>query len=142
MVGGWGRLRQLFQRTWQWNVWKSSGSAQAGRLHRILGLAPSTSTSPPAHCSWHASRIYPVHRLLQSQPTSPLLSQRALYSDDLHKGLLIRRWKTEDNGEEDKKLGLVARFKKLWKQYWYIVLPVHLVTSLGWFGGFYMLSAR
>jgi hypothetical protein len=43
---------------------------------------------------------------------------------------------------EPPKLGLFARFKLLWKQYWYIVLPVHVVTSISWFGSFYYLAAR
>lgn len=45
--------------------------------------------------------------------------------------------------EEDmKKLGLFARFKKMYKEYWYVLLPAHLVTSAVWFGSFYYLSTR
>lgn len=40
------------------------------------------------------------------------------------------------------KLGLVARFKLMYKQYWYVLLPVHVVTSTGWLVGFYYLSRR
>lgn len=42
--------------------------------------------------------------------------------------------------EELEKLGLFARFKKMYKEYWYVLLPVHVVTSCGWLGGFYYLS--
>ncbi|XP_059616922.1 uncharacterized protein C18orf19 homolog A [Phlebotomus argentipes] len=42
--------------------------------------------------------------------------------------------------EPPKKEGLVARFKKMYKEYWYVLLPVHIVTSTGWLGGFYYLS--
>lgn len=42
----------------------------------------------------------------------------------------------------DQKLGLFARFKKMYKEYWYVLLPVHVVTSAGWLGGFYYLSLR
>lgn len=44
--------------------------------------------------------------------------------------------------EPEEKLGLFARFKQMSKQYWYVLLPVHVVTSCFWFGGFYYLSSR
>lgn len=44
--------------------------------------------------------------------------------------------------EEDKKLGLFARFKKMAKEYWYVLIPVHLFTSAFWFGGFFYMSKR
>jgi hypothetical protein len=44
--------------------------------------------------------------------------------------------------EPEKKLGLVARFKKMYKEYWYVLLPVHVVTSAAWLGGFYYVSKR
>ena len=40
----------------------------------------------------------------------------------------------------DKKLGLIARFKKMTKEYWYVLIPVHCFTSCFWFGGFYYAS--
>lgn len=44
--------------------------------------------------------------------------------------------------EPEEKLSLTAKFKKMWKDYWYVLLPVHLVTSSIWLGGFYYLSTR
>ncbi|XP_054728034.1 protein FAM210A [Anastrepha obliqua] len=41
---------------------------------------------------------------------------------------------------EASKLGLFAKFKLMYKKYWYVLIPVHVVTSIGWFGGFYYLS--
>lgn len=43
---------------------------------------------------------------------------------------------------EMEKLGLFARFKKMYKEYWYVLLPVHCVTSACWLGGFYYVSKR
>ena len=37
---------------------------------------------------------------------------------------------------------LYQRFKLLWKQYWYIVLPVHLASSALWFALFYYAAKR
>lgn len=44
--------------------------------------------------------------------------------------------------EDISKLGLFKRFKALYKQYWYVMLPVHIVTSTGWMVGFYYMSQR
>lgn len=44
--------------------------------------------------------------------------------------------------EGTEKLGLFARFKKMYKEYWYVLLPVHCITSAGWLGGFYYVSVR
>lgn len=41
------------------------------------------------------------------------------------------------NLQETAKLGLFARFKKMYKEYWYVLVPVHCVTSVFWLGGFY-----
>jgi len=38
---------------------------------------------------------------------------------------------------DDRKLSLWQRFKKMYKEYWYVLVPVHVVTSIGWFGSFY-----
>jgi len=35
------------------------------------------------------------------------------------------------------KQSLFQRFKSMYKDYWYVLVPVHVVTSLGWIGGFY-----
>lgn len=43
---------------------------------------------------------------------------------------------------EEGKLSLFQKFKVLWKNYWYVMLPVHVVTSAFWFGGFYYLVSR
>jgi hypothetical protein len=44
--------------------------------------------------------------------------------------------------EETSKPTLVARFKQMYKDYWYVLVPVHLVTSACWIGGFYYLAKR
>lgn len=48
----------------------------------------------------------------------------------------------EQKNEETKKLSLFQRFKEMYKKYWYVMVPVHLVTSAAWFGGFYYLAKR
>lgn len=38
-------------------------------------------------------------------------------------------------------LSIFQRFKNMAKKYWYIVLPVHLVTSALWLGSFYFIAS-
>lgn len=42
----------------------------------------------------------------------------------------------------DKSTGLVQRFKKTFKQYGKVMIPVHLVTSSVWFGSFYYAAMK
>lgn len=48
----------------------------------------------------------------------------------------------EPNTAEAQKLSLLQRFKQMYRDYWYVLVPVHLITSLGWFAGFYYLAKR
>lgn len=47
-----------------------------------------------------------------------------------------------DVQEIEEKLSLTAKFKKMYKEYWYVLLPVHIFTSTFWFAGFYYMSTR
>ncbi|KAK7886817.1 hypothetical protein WMY93_026438 [Mugilogobius chulae] len=43
---------------------------------------------------------------------------------------------------QDKSMGLFQRFKKTFKQYGKVMIPVHLVTSSVWFGTFYYAAMK
>lgn len=43
---------------------------------------------------------------------------------------------------QDKSISLVQRFKKTFKQYGKVMIPVHLVTSTVWFGSFYYAAMK
>lgn len=47
-----------------------------------------------------------------------------------------------DPFSKESKLSLFAKFKLMYKKYWYVLIPVHVITSLGWMGLFYYLSKR
>ncbi|XP_030068437.1 protein FAM210A [Microcaecilia unicolor] len=49
---------------------------------------------------------------------------------------------TEADPLLDKSIGLVQRFKKTFKQYGKVLIPVHLVTSAFWFGSFYYAAMK
>lgn len=46
------------------------------------------------------------------------------------------------NNDGDKKLSIFQRFKLMYKEYWYVLLPVHIGTSACWLGGFYYMAIR
>uniref|UniRef100_A0A131X7X2 Putative conserved plasma membrane protein n=1 Tax=Hyalomma excavatum TaxID=257692 RepID=A0A131X7X2_9ACAR len=46
--------------------------------------------------------------------------------------------KNEEVVEE--KLNIFQRYKKMFKEYWYVMLPVHIATSIVWFGSFFYLA--
>jgi len=93
--------------------------------------------------------------------SSPLRSQTRLYADidrsnrgekrpidekdgkDARKPDIAKDLSSTAQVEEidDSKLSLTQRFKKMLKQYWYVIVPVHAVTYVGWFGLFYAISA-
>ena len=33
----------------------------------------------------------------------------------------------------------MQKFKKMFKDYWYVLIPVHVATSIVWYGGFYVM---
>jgi hypothetical protein len=49
---------------------------------------------------------------------------------------------TGQSTETVAKPSLMARFKAMYRDYYYVLIPVHVVTSLGWFGAFYHTSQR
>lgn len=42
----------------------------------------------------------------------------------------------------EKPPSLLQRFKQMYRDYWYVLVPVHLVTSACWFSSFYYLAKR
>lgn len=47
-----------------------------------------------------------------------------------------------DDLEKPKELTLVQRFKTMARNYWYVLLPVHVVSSTIFFGSFYYAASR
>nr|XP_018904298.1 PREDICTED: uncharacterized protein C18orf19 homolog A [Bemisia tabaci] len=41
----------------------------------------------------------------------------------------------------EEKMSLYQRFKHMYKNYWYVLIPVHVVTSIGWGGMFYYIAS-
>jgi len=47
--------------------------------------------------------------------------------------------KADDDGNSKDKVSIGKRFKQMLKDYWYVLVPVHVATSAVWFGGFYVM---
>lgn len=47
---------------------------------------------------------------------------------------------SEESVQPEEKLSVFKRYKKMLKEYWYVLIPVHVATSLIWFGSFYYLA--
>lgn len=82
------------------------------------------------------AKISNVKQLFFQKP-NVLVTSCIKYSDI---GQEQKQPKTEEIKNEVK-LSKWQQLKKLYKEYWYIVVPVHLVTSVGWYGGFYYLAS-
>merc|ERR1711973_320249 len=46
---------------------------------------------------------------------------------------------SKPSSEEQPKVGIIARYKQMMGDYWYVLIPVHVATSVVWFGGFYLM---
>lgn len=46
------------------------------------------------------------------------------------------------NANDEKPLTLYGKFKKMAREYWYVLIPVHAFTSVFWIGGFYYASLK
>ena len=61
------------------------------------------------------------------------------YSLPLATTTILRAYSTEHNDKPpETNPGIVKRFKQMFKDYWYVLLPVHVATSAVWLGGFYL----
>lgn len=75
----------------------------------------------------------PKHQQLQKEPQSSSTPQTQ--QDQIEEA-------AEVDPLQDKSIGLFQRFKKTFKQYGKVMIPVHLVTSSVWFGTFYYAAMK
>lgn len=106
------------------------------------------SLTKPVH--WHVGRNYPIRVL-----SSGICFKNTFYYEPMTETkqvdfLSVRKCTTKCPGSsgkppqepEEKKPGLVQRFRQMYKDYWYVLLPVHMCTSAIWFGSFYYAVRR
>ncbi|ROJ29243.1 hypothetical protein DPX16_13687 [Anabarilius grahami] len=72
-------------------------------------------------------------------PPQSLAGTEGLYKPDTGSEL---QSKGDVDPLQDKSIGLFQRFKKTFKQYGKVMVPVHIVTSTVWFGSFYYAAMK
>lgn len=79
--------------------------------------------------------------LLRQVSVSPYLNTVKPSVETEKKSVESQGTKSKDDGNPTDdpvaKPSLFQRFKQMSKDYWYVLIPVHIITSAGWFGGFY-----
>ncbi|CAH1183279.1 unnamed protein product [Phaedon cochleariae] len=76
------------------------------------------------------SKDYEYRHILSTIKYDYIRCYSALPNDD----------KDRELEKETKKLSIFQKFKQMYRDYWYVLLPVHIVTSSVWFGGFYYMA--
>ncbi|XP_045901882.1 uncharacterized protein C18orf19 homolog B [Micropterus dolomieu] len=99
--------------------------------HRLL-LPPPTGRSWLSTSASSKAVHQPKHQPPQEEPQSSSTPQTQQTQPDA----------AEVDPLQDKSSGLVQRFKKTFKQYGKVMIPVHLLTSSVWFGTFYYAAMK
>lgn len=101
--------------------------------------------TPVSPSNWTIStRLHSLHHpVLFFNPSRQISAIRCLATTSSTR---IRFTSTVSENESKEKLpeklSIFQRFKRMYKEYWYVLLPVHLVTSSVWFALFYYASKR
>lgn len=101
----------------------------------------------PPSCSRTAQRLHPpiqqcwkhARWLSSSSALCSPASQKNTSSDHLVNSAPVQ---DDPDPLQDKSIGLIQRFKKTFKQYGKVMIPVHLLTSTVWFGTFYYAAMK
>lgn len=103
------------------------------RFKEYSSLTSVQACGSPIYCvnQYNFKKSYVKHDCLQTNYAKISCVKYYSTKNDRNNGL------TE---ESSKKLTLFQKFKNMYRDYWYVLVPVHLVTSAAWFGGFYYLA--
>lgn len=84
----------------------------------------------------------PVEEETPLDPPQSLAGTEGLYKADPRSVETAPENKGDVDPLQDKSIGLFQRFKKTFKQYGKVMVPVHIVTSTVWFGSFYYAAMK
>jgi len=115
----------------------------AGNIVQQLPYSPSA-VAPVPLWTYPDNTLKDCHvRLYSTRPPTPpaktdengneMKLSNSTKTDDVEAAL-----KPEENKEE--KLSIIKRFKLMYKQYWYVLIPVHVITSCVWYGSFFIAA--
>lgn len=111
----------------------------------LLQIRPSSSVShttqmlvPSAHSCW--KHVISSPQCLSTSAASFCPAPRHNSSRD--HAVDAAPGQDESDPLQDRSIGLMQRFKKTFKQYGKVMIPVHMVTSSVWFGTFYYAAMK
>jgi hypothetical protein len=111
-------------------------SFEKDHVQTITGLLLGNRTSTKSLVYQQTNLFHISHINFLAQKVSNSNDSKTLQSKSDEKNSVV----DEKEAQDEKPLGLVAKFKKMAKEYWYVLIPVHIITSCCWFGGFYYAS--
>ncbi|XP_010015607.1 PREDICTED: protein FAM210A [Nestor notabilis] len=113
-----------------------------------IGCKVILALDPPKRCLHRGAACFASNKSASSsQPAdSPhkVLEEgnRLTSATDTPKQSPVESDSSEPDPLQDKSISLVQRFKKTFKQYGKVMIPVHLLTSTVWFGSFYYAAMQ
>lgn len=115
---------------------------QADALHHLL-LGPPSRTSRTLTRPWDPPRLNSSPRYLNTSAAMwTSAPQKASPGGAEQPGKPSEQEEHEIDPLQDKSIGLVQRFKRTFKQYGKVMIPLHLLTSSMWFGTFYYAAMK
>uniref|UniRef100_A0A8B9MWN8 Family with sequence similarity 210 member A n=1 Tax=Accipiter nisus TaxID=211598 RepID=A0A8B9MWN8_9AVES len=95
---------------------------------------------PPKRCLHAGAAQFALKKsAFSSQPAD---TPHKVSATDTPKQSPVESDSSDPDPLQDKSISLVQRFKKTFKQYGKVMIPVHLLTSTVWFGSFYYAAMK
>lgn len=85
-------------------------------------------------CCYHSHHIFAVHSSIYNKCSGVLICPQSEYVQPKSVHNLPQRPYSTGNSDKDPddNPGVVKRFKQMFKDYWYVLIPVHVATSVVW----------
>nr|XP_009684330.1 PREDICTED: protein FAM210A isoform X2 [Struthio camelus australis] len=103
---------------------------------------------PPKRCHHAGAALFASKKsTFSSQPANtrhkvPEERNALTSANDIPKQSPVESDSSDPDPLQDKSISLFQRFKKTFKQYGKVMIPVHLLTSTVWFGSFYYAAMK
>ncbi|XP_012289181.1 uncharacterized protein C18orf19 homolog A isoform X2 [Orussus abietinus] len=117
-----------------------SARLSSSLLRYTSAVLPASGSSPASLCQHEITRRDDV--ALSAAPTTALTlgvrlgTLSTLATRTAYRGYAASAPSPPSSG----KLSVFQRMKQLYKDYWHVLIPVHLITSAGWVGIFYIAA--
>ncbi|XP_029361162.1 uncharacterized protein C18orf19 homolog B [Echeneis naucrates] len=108
---------------------------------RCCGLRLASSPPTCRHSLSTSATSKAAHQPKHQPPPEEAHPSSTVRTQDVQKEEVVSE-SVEVDPLQDKSIGLFQRFKKTFKQYGKVMIPVHLVTSSVWFGTFYYAAMK